>query len=238
MPRKESQGVAIEEYPPLERRSVIRILRGLKDVYDAVEVKSPDPIIKNYQTGFNGNMCGALASIIEIAKGNDLQVQANLSPSWPIPDDIVMEISLGPSSKDYLEAASNIFDEQAIKGESIQLQGLALKLTRNPKEEEKERTIRLVTSIEGLGVITVTVPLGEAAYRKAIEAHRDIRFISIRGNLEKIKKRWYLTNPDELEIMEDIDPRRANIDPNLQRIMKRTLKRRLEPNLEKKIDSF
>jgi len=238
IPSKESQGVVIDEHPPLERRSVIRILRGLENVIDAVETKTPDPIVKNYQRGLNSNMCEALVGIIEIAKGNDLRIQANLSPSWSIPDDIVTDISLIPSSKDYLEAASDIFAEENVKSESVPLVGLALSLTRNPKEEDKERTIRLVTSIEGLGVKTVTVPLDEASYRKAIDAHKDFKFISIRGNLEKINKRWYLSNPEDLEIIGDLDPRRANMDQNIKRIVKRTLKRRIDPNLDKRIDSF
>jgi hypothetical protein len=238
LPSKESQGVAFDEYPPLQRRSVIRILRGLNSVVEAVEIDSPNPIVEKYKTGLNANMCEALLEIMEITKGNDLRVQASLSPSWVIPSDISTEISLVSSSMDYLIAASTLFNEQAAKNENIILIGLALKLVRNPKEEDKERTIQLITSIEGIGVKTVTVLLDEISYRKVVDAHRDIKFISIRGNLEKIKNRWYLTNPRELEIIGDLDPRKASIDPNLEHIMKRTIKRKIEPNLDKKIDSF
>jgi len=238
IPSKESQGVSFDEYPPLERRSVIRILRGFKDVTEAVETKTPDPIVKNYQQGFNANMCDALVGIIEVARGNDLHIQANLSPSWSIPDDIITDISLVSSSKDYLEAASTIFGEEVLRSVNKPLIGLALNLTRNPNEEEKQRTIRLITSIEGIGVKTVTVPLDETSYRKAVDAHKDLRFISVRGSLEKIKNRWYLTNPEDLEIIGDLDPRRANLDQNIKHILARTLKRRTDPNLEKRIDSF
>jgi len=238
IPSKESQGVAIDEYPPLERRSVIRILRGFKDVAEAVRAKTPDPIVQNHKQGLNANMCEALTRIIEVAKGNELHIQANLSLSWSIPDDVIMDISLDPSSRDYLEAASNIFGEEIANDYNKPLTGLVLNLTRNPNEEEKMRTIRFVTSIEGIGVKTVTVHLDESSYREAIDAHKDLKFIKIRGNLEKINNRWYLINPEKIEVIEDFDPSKVRINKNLEHIRERTMKRRIEPNIEKRIDSY
>jgi hypothetical protein len=235
VPRRDSQGVAIDEYPPIERRSVIRILRGLKDVTNAVENDNPNHIVDNYQKGLNANMCEALISVIEVAKGNDLNFRASLAPLWAVPEDIVTEISLKPSSKEYLEAASNVFDEQIPKGKCT-LFGMALNLKRNPQEEEN--IIRLATTIEGRGDATVAIPLDEASYRRAVDSHKEERFIRVTGTLEKINGRWYLTSPEGLEIIGDIDPKKIQINQKLKSKMERTLKRRVKPNLEKKIDSF
>lgn len=237
LPRKESHGVVIDEYPPLPRRAVVRILRGLKDVSEAVYKESTDPIINNYQKGLNANMCEALAGIIESAKGNDLNISTNLAPPWPKPEDIPTEVTLNSSSKEYLEAAAEIFDEQIAKGK-CSLIGMALNLTRNPKEEEKERVIRLVTQIEGRGTTSVIIPLDEASYRNAVDAHKDLKLIRVNGDLEKIGRRWYLNNPEKLEVINDIDTNKINLDKTRKKIMNRTIKRIKEPNLESKLGSF
>lgn len=230
--RREYHGIDIKGYPPLGRRSVIRIFRGLKDVADAVEKESPNLIVDDYERGLNANMCEALIDILEVAKGSDLSVMTSLAPSWPIPEDVVTQISLTSASKDYLEAASEVFDEQVAKGKQT-LVGVAINLTR-----KEENVIRLVTTIEGRGDASVAIPLDEASYRSVCDAHKDLKFIRVSGNLEKIKNRWYLTNPEDLEIITDIDPKKALANPKLRHIMKRALKRKMSPDLERRIDSF
>lgn len=51
---------------PFGRETILRILRGIGNVEDSIREESPDPIVNNYPSGFNANMCDTLADIIRI----------------------------------------------------------------------------------------------------------------------------------------------------------------------------
>jgi hypothetical protein len=188
---------------PFGRKTILRILRGLKNVEDSIQEKSPDPIVNNYREGLNANMCDTLVDIVRIGLGNDLKFSTSLEPVIPIPDDIRTDTSLHPSSEGYLRDAADILKGEITK-EKRELTGYVFQLRREPGEEgEKERIIRIFALGVEEKVLPVTIRLDDQSYRLAIDAHRDSKMIKIRGILEKVRRTWYLKEPEGLRIAEE-----------------------------------
>lgn len=192
-----------EPLSPIERRTVLRVLRGLQNVSESIDIESPDPIIDNYSKGLNSNMCDALINIIELGEGSDIIVSANLEPVWIIPNDIKRHYILNNSSKYYLEQASDILKEAPSEIES-ELIGYILKLER-PADTETGDIELIAFDEETKNPFRVKAKLDTASYQLAIRAHSKKANIRIKGLLKKLGRRWYLDNPEGLEITEEND---------------------------------
>ncbi len=91
---------------PFGRKIVLRILKGINDIQESIDTKTPEPIINNYTVGLNANMCDTLIEILEVGQGNDINIKTSLEPVWEIPENIVTDISITPYARAYLVEAS------------------------------------------------------------------------------------------------------------------------------------
>jgi len=180
--------------PPLGRKTILRIFKGLENVRESIQIENPAPIINNYREGLNANMCDTLVEIIKTGLGSDINISANLEPAWTLPE-INTNFILQPSSQSYLMEASD-----RLKGENpeerITLVGEVTLLRRMPEEEN---TIKILTALED--DIFVTIKLDAESYNMAITAHGNNSKIRITGILKKIGRIWLLSRPEGLEIL-------------------------------------
>ena len=184
---------------PFGRKTLLRILRGLKNVEDSIQEGSSEPIVNNYREGLNANMCGTLADIVRIGLGNDLKFSANLEPIFPIPEDIRTDTSLRPSSEGYLREAEDILKGEISK-EKRELSGYVFHLTKKPGEKGEKGIIKILTvNVEGK-LLPVKIKLDDEPYYLAVDAHKNEKMIRITGILEKVGSTWQLTEPECLEI--------------------------------------
>ena len=186
--------------PPFERGTILRVLRGIKNVEDSIRKESPDPIVDNYSIGLNANMCDTLVDIVRIGLGNTLNISVNLEPMWPIPSDIHTDISLQPSAEGYLIEAAEILKGETPK-EKRELIGHVFQLRKKPPE--KENIVRIITLDEEGEAIPVTIKPDDDSYHLAIDAHKDQKRIRVTGILEKIGRSWYLNEPTGIEIIKE-----------------------------------
>jgi len=182
---------------PFGRGAILRVIRGVMNVEDSIREESSDPIVDNYSTGLNANMCNTLVDIVDIGIGNDLDISVNLEPMWPTPSDIHTAISLQPSAKGYLIEAAKILKGDTHK-EKRELSGYVFQLRKKPTE--KENVVRIVI-LEEDGAMPVTIKPDDDSYRLAIDAHKDRKMIRVTGILEKRGRTWYLDEPEGIEII-------------------------------------
>ncbi|OPY49354.1 MAG: hypothetical protein A4E49_03177 [Methanosaeta sp. PtaU1.Bin112] len=187
---------------PFARKVVLRILRGLDDLYDSVKEDNSDPIIDNYRKGLNSNMCDALINIIEVGMGNNIIVSAVLEPAYPLPDNISTEFILTPQSKNYLQDARSKLREDAPQEEERSFIGYVRLLTR-PEEVEKGTIILRTIDVERNKTINIKMDLNDFDYKLAVEAHTARRYVFVKGILERKGKWWILENPHKLGILEE-----------------------------------
>jgi len=55
----------VEQIPPFERRVIQRLARGFQNIHEAELADDSSIITSNFASGFNANMCEALADLIE-----------------------------------------------------------------------------------------------------------------------------------------------------------------------------
>lgn len=184
------------------RRVVLRILRGLENLNDAVIDDTSDPIIENYSTGLNYNMCNALIKIIEAGTGSSIGFSAILEHRIPAPEGISTNFLLKPGAKYYLEKAMDVLKEDDSELEERPFFGY-VSLLRRP--EELERGLIRLRSIDSENNKTrdIRIELNPSDYQKAVVAHGKKRYIRIKGVLERKGKFWFLTDPNNLEVLEE-----------------------------------
>ncbi|MEA2075613.1 MAG: hypothetical protein U9O85_07775 [Euryarchaeota archaeon] len=188
----------------LGREVLLRIFRGLKNTEEAVNEESPDPIVENYLSGFNANMCDTLVDIVKMGRGSSLNFSAYLEPKIRIPEDVSTEITLSPSSEGYLVIASATLEGEIVP-EKRELRGFVFELRKKPgKLAEKERFIRLMALTEEMGNLPIKIELDEKSYQLAIDAHKRMKKVRVTGILEKIGRSWYLKEPEDFKIIEGI----------------------------------
>lgn len=188
----------------LGRDVLLRIFRGLKNTEEAVNEESPDPIVENYLSGFNANMCDTLLEIVKMGRGSSLNFSTYLEPKIRIPEDVSTEITLSPSSEGYLVKASEILGGKIVP-EKRELSGFVYELRKKPgKLAEKERFIRLMALTEERGILRVKIDLDEKSYQLAIDAHKRMKKVQVTGILEKIGRSWYLKEPEDFKMIEGI----------------------------------
>lgn len=186
---------------PFPRKVTLRILRGLGDLADSALENNSDYIIDNYSRGLNANMCRALLNIIDAGVGNKVILNANLDPLYVPPDDISTKFTLSYSDKRFLNEAINTFLEDVQIEEEREFYGYP-EILASPQEVDRGIIKLKSIDIERNKTITIKIELCKSDYQKALDAHSGKRFIRIKGVLEKIRGRWYLQNPQELEILE------------------------------------
>ena len=161
---------------PLGREATLHVLRGLHYLNESIIEGDAESIIKNYQTGFNFNMCGSLSKVIDISEGGKLDINVILEPAYEIPKDIVhTRFILDSSYKKYLDEAQDALNDAEIEEEPLpteqELEGYVIQLKRDPNDEE--RTIKLIATAKGASnILPVKTILNEEMYQIAIDAHR------------------------------------------------------------------
>ncbi len=78
----------VEELPPLPRRVMQRMARGIKQVARAGRERDPNVIAEKFETGFSANMCEDFVDLMEATSGSTLVFNFAFSPEWRTPADL------------------------------------------------------------------------------------------------------------------------------------------------------
>lgn len=193
----------IEEVPPIERRVLERIVRGLAATAKTVEVQDANPLIDGYFSGFNANMCQAL---LEICKGHDEPIEYHVSWSKKIsvPKDIKQHsiIRIDRTHFDYLIAASHKLKETKPNKTSIEGRVTALISEDDPRSENVDDRSVIVRVTSGrFKSRKLRIALGKRDYERADKAHMGWNTISVTGVMRQIGSRWHLSDPSDFQVI-------------------------------------
>lgn len=199
----------IEEDPPepdipVARRIMERVMRGLIAAKEATSEGDVEALVSSYPSGFNANMCKAVA---EISPNQTPTVEygvlwsPKISPSPDLAN--IQPILLGETDYEYLKLAhKRLIDLEP--EQSIRIRGLVEALT-SPDDPRKlgagqSIVVRWQRPEDGR-VLKLYVDLSEPAeYRQAIEAHENYRAVEITGNVRQIGARWRLLGASDFRV--------------------------------------
>jgi hypothetical protein len=176
--------------PPVQRRILERITRGLLLVKNAEQRHNSEEISQNFMQGLNANMCKAIVDMLEEIQ--DAQViysvhwSSHLLPSLDVSQ--ITSILLGKETSHYLREAAEYLEQTAdadFAGDNT-VEGPIINL------HSEDQTARVVTvSADGFGKVSFSLEPKE--YAIACNAHRDGYTVSTKGQLVRQGRRGPLT---------------------------------------------
>jgi len=205
----------ISRQVPFERRLMERIARGLMTIHKAIKEADPKILTGDLQRGFNANLYESMQKLIEVVPNSHMEFSFSWSLEYPLAEDLKSSSKLRFSSVEitpFLESAAKTLrtcsesEEVVIQGRIIQLHADS-PLTDDDIEEseslsnEDARLIVVHWENEKGKFNSIRIPLTMDQYRRACDAHRDEKKISIQGTPEKKKRFLYLTSPKDLKIL-------------------------------------
>ncbi|RYF30426.1 MAG: hypothetical protein EOO23_05170 [Comamonadaceae bacterium] len=194
--------------PPLSRRAVSRLARGLRIVEGAIDREQPGEIVGSYQIGLNANAVEELLNMVEAPQVGEVNFEIVFSPEWGIPPD------LGP--------APDVAIRQARGVDILREAAKRLRIVHYERQRTIVGYVRTLHSLENpsdlltisgtqdviveweteeFGRRNIRVALGPEEYLRAIEAHGSGRQVSVFGELVQGGRQWRLENPVDFVVL-------------------------------------
>lgn len=191
---------------PFERRVFERIASGFRSLRKAVTEDSIAPLLKDYGSGLNANMCRALSDAYEAVDGRRIEydfwwsteLASKHSDGW---EPFVYE---GRAFEFSRAAALELEKAEEIPESIIEGRVYALKSETPPgldEQQEFEHVITMYWERETGLTVSIRVPLAPDQYISACDAHKEGRRIRIVGYPEKQGKFWTLTKGRDFAIL-------------------------------------
>jgi hypothetical protein len=197
----------ISPAPPLERRVVLRLARGLRIVESAIDHEDPSEIVKAYDRGLNANACEDLAAMVETPQIGEVRFDISFSPEWGVPEDVGVRsfavIGQGRGLEVIREAAKGLRIVNYEKRRTIVGKVRTLHSMEDTPAElftiSGLQDIMVEWDSEEFGKRQVRVSLGPEEYLLAWEAHTTGRSVSVFGELER--NPWRLENARDFKVL-------------------------------------
>lgn len=193
--------------PPLERRAILRLARGLRIVEGAIDREDPSEIVKAYGRGLNANACEDLAALVETPQLGEIKFDIAFSPEWGVPEDV------GARPTAIIKQARGVeIIREAVKGLRVinyeKQRTIVGKVRRLDSMEETPAQLFTISGLqdvlvewdsEEFGKQKVRVSLGPEEYLLAVEAHTAGKSVSVFGELER--RPWRLENARDFKVI-------------------------------------
>ncbi len=190
--------------PPIERRVMERIIRGLTIAEEAPRNQDLQGLMEQYTRGFNANMCRAVLRMAPEQRSS-IEYTIDWSPKVEPSDDIrnVDAIRLSETSYSYLDYVSK--ELRKLRPEPVIIRGLVESLTSkgNPRSlsaDERSVIVKWTNRPEGRAV-GVYMRLDKDDYIAAHQAHLDWKTVEVRGELRQVGSVWQLVNPTGFRVL-------------------------------------
>jgi hypothetical protein len=202
--RLDNNATEVFSIPPIQRRVMERIARGLSNTLESTQKHDAEIIIDNFASGLNSNMCRSFINIAKPKKTN-LEYSIIWSPRLPLSKDIsiIEPIRLYEPSYDNLKYASDKLRE--LKNDRVKIIGRVVGLSSKDaplsmKDIERFVVIRWTDRPDGRP-INIIVALNKDEYVQAHKAHINWQRIEVRGVLRHVANIHKLSEPSGFKII-------------------------------------
>lgn len=178
---------------PYGRRVTKRLLRALEGVRRVRALGAYDGLLELRNEGVSGNLLGALASMAPPGGAGLLDLSVSWSRNRPAPGGVVTRVRLPGEAFSGLDAAAEAMRSQE-KSKGFEVVGYVTRLARENDADAHGEIVVAPTEGEARELGRVALRLDAASYAEAIQAHRDGSKVQVVGTLEKVGRRWTLTD--------------------------------------------
>jgi hypothetical protein len=186
---------------PFPRRVTRRLASALRATSDALTAVAEDPpavrLQQQVNAGVSANLCEAIAGMLSEVDGNpslELQISwARVLPEQDPPDPVRFSRA---HAEVLLEAARLLRAEEPELG--ILIAGVVIDLHREPGSSAG---LAKIGSVINGRIRRLNVPLEEADYERAIDAHREQRGVLFHADVERLGRKWFANNVADFQII-------------------------------------
>lgn len=189
--------------PPIERRIVERLVRGMITTHRSVEEQSIQPLITDYGSGFNANMCTAVS---QMGKGEGpIEYQVLWSPKFSVSEDITgwQSTKLDEPSYMFLEEASRVM--RVMEPDVKRIRGIVTHVGSNvpPRSEDNigRQVIIKWLREDSSRSASIIVPLNRKDYMEAHKAHLDWSTVEVTGSIVRTGGTYRLLDATDFQIV-------------------------------------
>lgn len=194
---------SLEDDPPVERKVMERIIRGLLSAKQATSERDINILVDAYGYGFNAEMC---QSITRIAPKNSMPLEYNVlwSPKIAPSSDIQNpgRIELNETNYTYLKQASETLKN--VEPAQITIRGMvkAVASEGNPLGTDTQRSVIIKWTNRPNGrAVNILVTLNKNDYIQAHQAHIDWNTVELTGYLQENPSLRRLADPQNFKIV-------------------------------------
>ena len=187
--------------PPIQRRVMERIVRGLASVEAAANRGDLQPLEDGYLKGFSANMCDA---ILSMTNDRDLELECGIrwSKKEAVSDD-VSAFRCVTLRKEHFECLRKASEKlKSIQPELVTVEGhiVSLRSSDDPQSEDAiERKVTVSWHRDNGNSRNIVITLDRDQYLAAITAHRDNSLLSVKGYILGAERQ--LAEPREFRIL-------------------------------------
>lgn len=189
---------------PLERRLLERLATGFITVEIAAQIGDVGPICDNYRSGFNANVCDAIAALCvpEVTEAFTFKFQwASLFPLRENLRDKPSSFTLSPRKYAIVQQASDVLKTMAVKPKT-KVVGTVVGLNSDVPPLQMgllaHRKVTLLVSGGEYEGLKMQLDVSDADYRLAFAAHGEGRPLSVNGTPTQRATHWRIEDHEGL----------------------------------------
>ncbi|MFN8468282.1 MAG: hypothetical protein U0X20_22170 [Caldilineaceae bacterium] len=189
--------------PPLERRIIERIMRGLITTYRASQDKSMSAIVNGYGSGFNGNMCDA---VVRIGKDEGpIEYRVLWSPKVEVAEDVIQHPLVRLDDMGYTLLGQAALEMKSLQPEVKRIRGIVTHIGSNipPLSETDQGRQVIIKWIrdDSSRTSTIIVPLNKEQYLLAHDAHMKWATVLVTGIVVREGNSFRLIDATDFEVL-------------------------------------
>ena len=197
---KEKKKEFIED---LGRKTLNRLISGLDDL-EKIDLSSDEVFKQTYDEKLNKNVCDAMSRLlVDKDEGLSLEISAKWNTEKELKEKL-KSFAKVDSNKYYQKFKKmSVLLEQIPDTKEVIIEGKVQDLKRVDEDVKFEKRLIHIFSTEQKR--TINTLLDEQDYKIACNAHRDKKFVKIKGILKQKSGRWVLEDSKDFEVVEKIE---------------------------------
>jgi hypothetical protein len=186
---------------PFARQSTVRLMSALGHIRGAIASGNYDQILEGIDAGVSANLCEAVASMKPEGDQAQLQIRMTWSSSRPrIPKAVESVIDFSQTAFEIVrESGRKLREDGVVARKRIEGRVIGLKADSS-LFDGFEGTVILRADVAGAPT-RVQVLLNLEDYKKACDAHRDGKTVTVSGLLHREAKLYHLLHPQDFTVV-------------------------------------
>lgn len=190
--------LAMTPEQPYGRKVTALLIGALASVAHVRSRGDREGLLTLADQGVSGNLLTALGDMAPPGRVGALEISVAWARSIPAPAGAIRCVRLPSTAFDGLREAGAAMRER-VKSRGFEVSGYVTHLAQAVDKQGQGGEITLAPTGEGRELGTLSVSLSQDAYEQAVLAHKVSAQVHVIGTLEKIGRKWVLSEPSGFE---------------------------------------